>query len=69
MSFAENLQKGRKLRNWNQDTAAIEIGVKRSAYAAWEENRSAPRLVDLKKVVDAFQPTDIYFFLFGEEKS
>lgn len=57
--FGNNLKKLRHQAGWTQEKAAIEIGVGRPAYGAWEEGRSFPRREDLVKVARTFRITDL----------
>lgn len=69
MSFDSNLKEERRKRGWSQDQAAKQIDIARHNLGAYEEARAFPRAAALKKILDTYQPTNIYHFLFGEEAS
>lgn len=61
--FAENLKKARALKGWTQQSAAARVGVKRTAYQAWEEGRACPTAYFLVPLAHVFGIADILAFL------
>jgi|SRR5581483_882875 len=60
---ASNLVKVRKTKNWSQEKAAQQIGIRRSTLASYEEGRALPRITLLPKIADTYGITDWKGFL------
>lgn len=61
--FAKNLRNIRMAKGWSQTVAARHLGIPRSKYASYEEDRAAPSLELLSKMCSVFGITDLLAFI------
>lgn len=64
MEFKDKLKEIRHNRGKTQDQAAKFLGIPRVNLNAYEQGYAEPGLKTLKKIIDKYDITDIYKFLF-----
>lgn len=67
--LANNIREARKNKGWSQERAAQKLGIKRPAYAKYEEDRAQPKADMLRIIMEHFgiQEQDMYPFVFNQE--
>jgi transcriptional regulator with XRE-family HTH domain len=61
--LSDNLKKARRAMEWSQEKAALQLGIKRSRLASYEEDRAEPSLQLLPILVEKYCILDWKGFL------